>query len=94
MVRKKWKRKSGYTIPSLTISKRDLLENNLSLNPSYDDWSDWRDGFRDWFSDFKTIKKINFHKAKHLDDKLVQKRITMNQKQKRLLNRRKVMKID
>ena len=56
-MRRRWKRKSGYITPDLTISKKDLIKNDLFVNPFYDDWIDWRDGMRDWYSDFKKIKE-------------------------------------
>lgn len=46
-MRKRWKRKSGYTTPGLTISCKDLLNEDLFITPYYDDWEDWRDGQRD-----------------------------------------------
>ena len=59
MVSKKDRKKSGYVTPRLTISKKELIENDLFVNPHYSDWDDIRDGFRDWYSDFKTIKNID-----------------------------------
>ena len=87
-MRSKKRRHSGYITPRLTISKKDLIETDLFANPFYDDWEDYRDGFRDWFSDFKAIKKI---KDKHWSD-LIEKRTKMNEKQKKLLDRRQARK--
>ena len=84
--------KSGQNTPNAVISKKELIENDLFLNTYYDDWEDWRDGLRDWFSDFKTIKKIHLQKCKYLDEDIVMKRIRMNQKQKKLLKIRAVRK--
>jgi len=89
MVSKKDRRNSGYVTPNLTISKKELIENDLFLNPFYDDWCDWRDGMRDWFRDFKLIKRIPWKTSGFYNLKMWKKRMQMNKKQKRLLNRRK-----
>ena len=86
-MRKRWKRKSGYVTPDLTISKKDLIKYDLFVNPFYDDWSDYRDGLRDWYSDFKKIKRINPGVTWYRED-LYHKRLKMNLKQKKLLKRR------
>ena len=86
-MKKRWKRKSGYVTPNLTISKKDLVKYNLFVNPFYDDWIDYRDGLRDWYSDFKKIKKVNLGVTWYRED-LYKKRVKMNQKQKKLLKRR------
>jgi len=91
-MRKKWKRKSSYVSPDLTISKKELIKEHLFVNPYYSDWDDWRDGFRDWFGDFKKIKKIH-PRRKLFNEELYKKRICMNRKQKKLLKRRKSRKI-
>ncbi len=85
-------RKSGYVAPSLAISRKELVENNLYLNYFYDDWEDWRDGMRDWYTDFKTIKKIDIAKRKIYGERY-EKRIRMNQKQQKLLKIRKERKL-
>jgi len=92
-MRKRWKRKSGYTTPDLTISRKDLIKFDLFVNPFYDDWWDYRDGFRDFISDFKKIKKIHKARGKHISEEIINKRIRMNLKQKRLLKRRQAKKI-
>ena len=93
MVRTKARRKSGYITPQLTISKKELVIQNLFLNEFYDDWEDWRDGFRDWYKDFKTIKNITVEKKKVYGEKY-DKRMRMNEKQKNLLCRRKLRKME
>ena len=85
MVTRKDRRQSGRRTPQATISQKDLIENNLFIDVFYDDWEDYRDGFRDWFRDFKKIKNV---KDKHWCH-LFEKRIQMNKKQKKLLQRRK-----
>ena len=91
-MRKRWKRKSGYVTPDLTISKKDLIKYDLFVNPFYDDWADYRDGFRDYVSDFKKIKKVYPCRGKYLCEGVVEKRINMNFKQQKLLKRRAAKK--
>ena len=69
----------------------DLIENNLFVNPFYDDWRDYRDSLRDRISDFKKIKKIHHKRSRFLSKEMIEKRIKMNLKQKKLLKRRKAM---
>jgi len=85
MVTRKDRRHSGYVTPQATISKKDLIENDLFIDDFYDDWEDYRDGLRDWFRDFKKIKRVKDKHWNHLFDK----RIRMNMKQQKLLRRRK-----
>jgi len=92
-MRRRWKRKSGYITPDLTISKKDLIKYDLFINTFYDDWFNYRDGFRDFISDFKKIKKIHKSRGKYLCREVIQKRIRMNIKQKKLLKRRQAKKI-
>ena len=87
-MRKRWKRKSGYVTPNLTISKKELVREELFVSPYYDDWVDWRDGFRDWYCDFKTIKNLK-GRLWGGNDETYEKRVKMNKKQKKLLRRRK-----
>ena len=89
MVSKKDRRHSGWVTPRMVISKKEMIENDLFLEDFYDDWKDYRDGMRDWFSDFKLIK--NIHRKKPFD-KLLEKRVRMNKKQEKLLVRRKKKK--
>ena len=88
MASKKDRRKSGYVTPKATISKKDLIEYDLFINPEYNDWQDYRDSFRDWYGDFKTIKKVN-PRVLCYDEEMYNKRIRMNKKQIRLMIRRK-----
>ncbi len=92
MIQQKWKRRSGYVTPRATISRKEMLLYDFSIEQFYDDWEDWRDGFRDWLRDFKTIKKVNPAKGKFLVDAVLGKRKRMNEKQEKLLLRRKAMK--
>lgn len=92
MARKRWKRKSGYFAPQPTISFKEIFREEFFINPIYDDWIDYRDGMRDWYDDFKLIKRI--HRNKNIyHPELVDKRIQMNLKQKKLVQRRKARKI-
>ncbi len=90
MVSKRDRRKSGYVTPTPTVSKKDLIKYDLFVNTFYDDWEDIRDGMRDRFRDNKLIKKIYWQRSSSCT--LVQKRIRMNEKQKRLLKKRRAMK--
>ena len=89
MANNKVRRQSGYYTPKPTISKKELIENDLFVNEEYNEWRNFRDGFRNWFDDSKTIKKIQrylpFFKGR-------EKKIKMNEKQKKLLKRRKTRK--
>jgi len=89
MARKRWKRKSGYVTPKLTIKRKQLEQNNLFLNPSYNDWEDWRDSQRDLFRDFKLIKNFNEKEYPFYSKEIIKKRLRMNLKQIKLKIRRK-----
>ena len=91
MITKKDRRHSGYVTPLATISKKDLIENDLHIDDFYNEWGNYRDGMRDWFRDFKKIKQVCERHARAYDS-LYQKRIRMNRKQKRLLQIRKAKK--
>lgn len=91
MVTQKDRRKNGYCTPRATISRKSIIENDFFINPLYDDWSDYRDGLRDQFGDFKKIKNM-FLGYKKYNTKLYEKRINMNRKQKRLLKIREARK--
>ncbi|MBI2661549.1 hypothetical protein HYX09_04790 [Candidatus Woesearchaeota archaeon] len=92
MVTKKDRRGNGYVTPHLTIPKKAVKKYDFFLNQFYDDWADYRDGFRDWFRDFKKIKNIHRNKGRCFNEGLAEKRIQMNLKQEKLLKRRKAMK--
>ncbi|MBI4145450.1 hypothetical protein HY493_04575 [Candidatus Woesearchaeota archaeon] len=92
MVTKKDRRHSGYVTPDAMISKKELERNHLVVEPFYDDWSDYRDGARDWSRDFKKIKKFNYAVKRSLYGHLAEKRMRMNKKQSRLLRIRKARK--
>ncbi|MFH1377052.1 MAG: hypothetical protein ABIH25_05445 [Candidatus Woesearchaeota archaeon] len=89
---KKWQRRSGYKISESIFPKKLLDQENIIINPFYDDWINWRDGFRDWFRDSKIIKRIN-RSVKFFNNELYEKRIKMNIKQKKLQERRKARKL-
>jgi hypothetical protein len=91
MVTQKDRRKNGYSTPLATVSGKALVENDLFINPVYDDWDDYRDGFRNWFRDFKKIKKIDYGYKKQYEE-IYDKRMRMNKKQNRLLRIRKARK--
>lgn len=92
MVQKRWKRKSGYFTPQPTIPFKEIVEEGFFINPIYDDWVDWRDGSRDWYRDFKLIKRIHYKENIYFQE-IVDKRFQMNQKQKMLIQRRKARQL-
>ncbi len=94
MVTKKDRRHSGYVTPRATVSKKDLEEYDLVIDCFYDDWLNYRDGFRDWFRDFKLIKRIDSKVKCRVYPELIEKRLRMNLKQRMLLKRRIAMKAD
>ena len=91
MATQKDRRHSGYVTPKTIISKKELIKNDLFINQFYDEWNNYRDGFRNWFGDFKKIKKINARYRK-FNKLLYEKRVRMNKKQKKLLQIRKSRK--
>ena len=91
MKTKKQRRHSGYVSPRATISRKNIIKYELFINSFYDEWENYRDGLRDWFRDFKKIKKIH-QGFGSFNENLYRKRIQMNLKQKRLLRRRKIRK--
>ncbi|MBI4148953.1 hypothetical protein HY491_00755 [Candidatus Woesearchaeota archaeon] len=91
-MRKRWKRKSGYTTPDLTIPRKELIKFDLFVNPFYDEWNNYRDGFRDFIGDFKKIKNIHGNRGRYICKEVLEKRMRMNLKQKKLLKRRQAKK--
>lgn len=70
------------------IPAKQLSEYDLFIAEEYDDWSNYRDGMRDWFGDNKLIKDTsNKFTFSHNE-----KRKQMNRKQELLLKRRKAKK--
>ena len=88
MVTKKDRRHSGYVTPWATISRKHLIENDLFIDDYYNEWGNYRDGMREWFRDFKKIKKACKGYVESYGP-LYLKRIRMNRKQKKLLLIRK-----
>lgn len=92
MISTKDRRNSGKYTPTTDISKKELLANNIEIPAEYDDWNNYRDGFRDWYRDGKMIKnsyKRKYHKY-HSENDI--KRTALNNKQKRLLKIRAARK--
>jgi hypothetical protein len=85
---KKDRRHSGYINPISTISKKDLIRFDLFIDDFYDDWQNYRDGFRDWYSDFKMIKNVK-GKMNRYNSSMIDKRLQMNKKQERLIKIRR-----
>ena len=85
----------------MVISKKDRRHSGRVVEKIYhpnefpeertfwDDWRDRRDSFRDWFKDFKLIKKSQSKRWRERNEK----REAMNKKQEMLLERRKARKI-
>jgi len=93
MTTKKDRRHDGYVTPRATIPKKLLIKYHLFIDEFYDDWQDYRDSMRNWFGDFKKIKRIPVKQTRYTDNETVLKRLQMNKKQMRLAKRRKMMKI-
>jgi hypothetical protein len=89
---KKDRRHNGYVSPRSMVSKEDLKRYGLFIDDFYDDWEDHRDGFREWFRDFKMIKNIKVGTHAY-DTERICKRLKMNRKQEKLLRIRKARKI-
>ena len=73
------------------VSRKDLIKYDLFINDFYDEWTNYRDGLRDWYNDFKMIKKVNYDKSL-IYPETFSKRLRMNKKQEKLLLRRKLRK--
>lgn len=58
---KKQKRHSGWVYPQTTIKekKEKIIDECLDPQPYYDDWENYRDGFRDYMKDRTKKKKIS-----------------------------------
>lgn len=89
---KRWKRKSGWVYPDVCIeaSKKYIIENCLEPQKFYNDWVDWRDGFRDIFKDGKLIRKINYHYCRWCNNESYLLRKELNIRNKMLVRRRKL----
>ena len=85
MKNRKDRRNSGRTYPHLTVSPRELRDNDLVITEYWNDWNDWRDGMR-FCPDNSLIRK---GRCWSVDPDEVEK---YNKKNKKLLNRRKLMK--
>jgi hypothetical protein len=85
------RRHSGRYTPTTNISRKELIANNIEIQNEYDDWNNYRDGFRDWYRDGKMIKstKRQYH---HIFSDYDSKREKLNRKQELLLKRRRARK--
>ena len=88
------KKRTGWVTPNSTIRmpRRYIIDNGLEPQKHWDDWQDYRDGFRDWASDRKKLKKDSIILYKSWYPELIEKLLKNNNKLKRLLKRRKAMK--
>lgn len=80
-ITKKDRRHSGRYWPKATTNDPEA---QVYIQEEYDDWQNYRDGFRDWEGDGKRIVNLNrrypfSNKVRH-----------MNKKNKRLLKRKKL----
>ena len=51
------KKRDGYTTPKLCISYKVLIDEDLFIDQFWDDWNDYRDGFRNGCRDKSKIRK-------------------------------------
>jgi hypothetical protein len=93
MVSLKDRRHSGRYTPRTNISRKELIANNIEIGIEYSDWRDHRDGFRDWYNDFKQIKIHPRCYKKRVYGETLEKRIRMNKKQELLLKRRRAKRM-
>lgn len=89
---KKDRKHSGRYTPKATISKKEIIENNIEIQIEYDDWNNYRDSFRDKYKDNKQIKAEEVKYRKYINENDI-KRIKYNNKQKLLLKRRKARRV-
>lgn len=82
-MRTRYQRKSGWQYPDPTVPKKELIKNNLFLEPYYDEWENFRDGTRSPFDRTK-IRKESTKWAKNIKKD--------NNKLRKLNSRRKSMK--
>jgi hypothetical protein len=87
---KKDRRHSGWYTPKTDIPKKELIKYNLDIPLEYDDWNNYRDSYRDIYKDNKLIKDTIHNYRLTYSYGII--RIKMNNKQKKLLARRKARK--
>lgn len=83
----KLRRHSGRTIPRIVkgFNKKDLIEQGLEPQETWDDWQDYRDGFRG-HDDRKQLRNPNMTLGRYFNVKHWNKKLT------RLILRRKAKK--
>lgn len=86
---RKVRRHSGRVFPDSTIKmpQKFLIDNCLEPQMFWDDWKDYRDGFRAWMKDKSKIRPYRTHHCESCDE--IKKN---NNKLRLLLKRREVMK--
>ena len=91
-ITKKIRRHSGRVTSRSTLkaSKKWIIDNCLEPQEFWDDWNDYRDGFRDWHADYTKFKK-HCGLRRFCDWCHIRARI-INPKLKLMLKRRKAMK--
>ena len=83
---KKKRRHDGWVYPVPTISKKDLEEQNLVIEPYYDEWNSSRDSFRSPFDRSQLRSENTFYGKLGEDIK------SENQKLYKLKSRRNKMR--
>lgn len=91
MTSKKDRLRSGWYEPRTEVPTRVLDAEGIVVNLEYDEWSNYRDGWRSWHLDYKRIKYVPLHTFR-LFEETITTRIAMNAKQKRLLKVRRARK--
>lgn len=97
---KKDRRASGWTYgySTLRAPKKYIIDNCLEPQPYWDNWNDYRDGFRDYLRDRSRIKSQSLVRcySAYQDGIFMRwasdRMIKSNRKNKKLLLRRKKMK--
>ena len=71
----KSKRKSGYVNPNLSFSYKLIIQEDLFINRYWDDWCDYRDGFRDGSRDKTKIRKPHTMFLDEIERKIQNRRL-------------------
>ena len=89
---KKKRRHDGYSTPIATIPIYELKnpKSDIFINEYYDDWENYRDGFRNIYEDYKSLKRLPIRYLERTESGQI--RLKMNDKIKRQLQIRKAKK--
>ena len=74
-ISKKDRRHNGWVYPNSTLRcpKQYIIDNCLEPEPYWNDWGEYRDGFRDWRGDWKKIKKVESSLCHYPDEDLTER---------------------